>query len=154
MHAKMKDFHGNVKCCIDRIIIIYIAFKSKASYNEIGKLICDDLSSSDLSKQGFMPRLETPTGVSFSFGGKEMAFRIVLVENEVSMKLKLNNLIITKAIEEEIWIPLSDISVIILDNLATTITVRMLTALAEEGVCLVVCGMNHLPCGWTVSKAY
>ncbi|MCQ2499624.1 MAG: type II CRISPR-associated endonuclease Cas1 [Lachnospiraceae bacterium] len=77
-----------------------------------------------------------------------MAFRIVLVENEVSMKLKLNNLIITKAIEEEIWIPLSDISVIILDNLATTITARMLTALAEEGVCLVVCGMNHLPCGY------
>lgn len=77
-----------------------------------------------------------------------MAFRIVLIENEVSMKLKLNNLIISKAVDEEIWIPLSDISMIVLDNLATTITARMLAALAEEGISLVICGINHLPSGY------
>lgn len=93
-----------------------------------------------------MPSSETPTGVSFF--GEKMAFRIVLIENEVSIKLKLNNLIISKALEEEIWIPLSDISIIVLDNLATTITARMLSALAEEGISLVICGMKHLPCGY------
>lgn len=77
-----------------------------------------------------------------------MAYRIVLIENEVEMRLKLRNLIVSKALEEEIWIPLSDISMIVVDNLSTSMTVRMLTALAEEGICLVACGMNHLPCGY------
>lgn len=69
-----------------------------------------------------MPKSETPTGVSFLWR-KWMAYRIVLIENEVEMRLKLRNLIVSKAFEEEIWIPLSDISMIVLDNLSTTMTV-------------------------------
>ena len=37
-----------------------------------------------------------------------MAFRVVLIENEVTIKVKLNNLIVTKE-GEDIWIPLDDI---------------------------------------------
>lgn len=76
-----------------------------------------------------------------------MAFRVVLIENEVSMRLKLNNLIVCKN-GEDIWIPLSDISMIIVDNLMTSLTTRILVQLAEEGVGLVVCDQKHLPIGY------
>lgn len=46
----------------------------------------------------------------------KMAFRVILIENEVTIKVKLNNLIITKC-GEDIWIPLDDISMIVLDNI-------------------------------------
>ena len=37
-----------------------------------------------------------------------MGFRVVLLENEVQIRLKLDNLIVRKE-EKDIWIPLSDI---------------------------------------------
>lgn len=40
-----------------------------------------------------------------------MAFRVILIENEVEIKVKLNNLIVTKE-GNDIWIPLGDISII------------------------------------------
>ncbi len=42
-----------------------------------------------------------------------MAFRVVLIENEVEIKVKLNNLIVTKE-GNDIWIPLDDISIIVM----------------------------------------
>ena len=53
-----------------------------------------------------------------------MAYRVIMIENEVCIKVKLNNLIISKGSEKDVWIPLEDISVIVMDNLTTTITVR------------------------------
>ena len=52
-----------------------------------------------------------------------MAFRVVLIENEVGMRVKLNNLIVSKA-GKEIWIPLDDISMIVMDNLSSNMTFR------------------------------
>ena len=46
-----------------------------------------------------------------------MAFRVLLIESEVYVHLKLNNLVIEKE-GNDIWIPLDDISVIVLDNLS------------------------------------
>ena len=76
-----------------------------------------------------------------------MAFRVVMIENEVSIKLKLNHLIVTKE-GEDIWIPLDDVSMIVMDNLATSITLRTMCQLAEEGIGLVICDQKHLPCGY------
>ena len=76
-----------------------------------------------------------------------MAFRVVLIENEVSIRVKLNNLIITKA-GEDIWIPLDDISMIVLDNLSSAITSRLLCQLSEQGIGLVLCNQQHLPTGF------
>ena len=53
-----------------------------------------------------------------------MAFRVLLIESEVYVHLKLNNLVIEKE-GNDIWIPLDDISVIVLDNLSVNITARM-----------------------------
>ena len=76
-----------------------------------------------------------------------MAFRVVLIENEVDIKLKLDNLIITKD-ENDIWIPLDDISVIVLDNLRINISARMLSILAEYNIALILCDSMHNPIGY------
>lgn len=66
-----------------------------------------------------------------------MAFRVILIENEVTIKVKLNNLIITKC-GEDIWIPLDDISMIVLDNLASNLSTRLMCQLAEQGIGLML----------------
>ena len=76
-----------------------------------------------------MPKSEAPTGASFFLIGGNMAFRVVLIENEVTIKVKLNNLIVTKE-GEDIWIPLDDISMIVLDNLSSMLSARLLCQLS------------------------
>ena len=76
-----------------------------------------------------------------------MAFRVVLIENEVAIKVKLNNLVITKNYKD-IWIPLDDISMIVMDNLSTVITARLLCQLSEAGIGLMLCNQQHLPTGY------
>ncbi len=76
-----------------------------------------------------------------------MAFRVVLIENEVGMYLKLNNLVVRKD-GEDTWIPLDDISIVILDNLSISITSRIMCQLAENGIGLVICNPEHLPIGF------
>ena len=100
----------------------------------------------DLLKQGFMPKSGAPTGAPL-FLGRKMAFRVVLIENEVSIKVKLNNLIIAKY-GEEVWVPLDDISMLVLDNLASNLSARLLCQLSEQGVGLIICNQNHLPSGF------
>lgn len=77
-----------------------------------------------------------------------MAFRVVLIESEVQISLKLNHIVITKTIEDEIWIPISDISILVIDNLRTSLTIRMLSMLAEQNVGVVICDQKHLPIGF------
>lgn len=92
----------------------------------------------------------TSSDVLFLLKGEGMGFRVVLVENEVEMRLKLDNLVVRK-LEKEIWIPLEDISIMILDNMKVTITARMLCALAKHNVGMMVCNQEHLPIGFYCS---
>lgn len=95
-----------------------------------------------------MPKSEAPTGASFfCLKGENMAFRVVLIENEVTIKVKLNNLIVTKE-GEDIWIPLDDISMIVIDNLLSMLSVRLLCQLSEQGIGLMICNREHLPTGY------
>ena len=49
-----------------------------------------------------MPKSGAPTGAPFFVCWRvKMAFRVILIENEVTIKVKLNNLIITKCGEED-----------------------------------------------------
>ena len=75
-----------------------------------------------------------------------MAFRIVMIENEVDVKIKLDNLVLTTS-EGDIWIPVSDISIIVLDNLRINVTTRMLCTLSKNNVALILCDEKHLPIG-------
>ena len=76
-----------------------------------------------------------------------MAFRVVLIENEVSIKVKLNNLVITKE-GNDIWIPLDDLSMIVMDNLSSELSTRLLCKLSEFGIGLIICNQEHLPTGY------
>ncbi len=76
-----------------------------------------------------------------------MAFRVVLIESEVKIKVKLNNLIVTKS-GNDIWIPLDDISMIVMDNLSSEISIRLLCILSEHGIGLMICNQEHLPTGY------
>lgn len=76
-----------------------------------------------------------------------MAFRVILVENEVNIRIKLDNLIINNG-EKDIWAPIDDISIIVLDNLKINLTARMLCVLANHNVGLVLCNQEHLPIGY------
>lgn len=76
-----------------------------------------------------------------------MAFRVVLIENEVAIKVKLNNLIITKS-GDDIWIPLDDISMIVIDNLSSNLSTRLMCQLSEQGIGVMICNQQHLPTGF------
>lgn len=76
-----------------------------------------------------------------------MGFRVIMLESETNVNLKLNNLVIHKA-EKDIWIPLDDISILVIDNLKTTVTARILCSLAKHNVGVIFCDQEHLPIGF------
>lgn len=76
-----------------------------------------------------------------------MGFRVVMIENEVSIRIKLDNLIIRKG-EKDLWVPIDDISVLIIDNMKITMTTRMLCSLASHNVGVIFCNQEHLPIGF------
>lgn len=76
-----------------------------------------------------------------------MSYRIVFIENESRLSLKLNNLVINKG-EGDIWIPLSDISMVVIDNLNITITARMMSVFAENNIGLIFTDAAHMPIGY------
>ncbi len=79
-----------------------------------------------------------------------MGFRIIVIENETSISMKLDNLIIEKD-DKKLWIPVDDISLIIIDNLKITLTSRMLSLLAVHNVGVIFCNHEHLPIGFYCS---
>jgi len=76
-----------------------------------------------------------------------MAFRVIMIENEVSINVKLNNLVIHRG-ADELWVPIDDVSMIVIDNLKINITARMLCLLAMHNVGVVLCNQEHLPIGF------
>lgn len=75
-----------------------------------------------------------------------MAFRVVLIENNAIIRYKLDNLMI-KLKDKSVSIPLKDISTIVIDNHNTNLSIRVMNMLAKENVCLIICGLDHLPIG-------
>ena len=75
-----------------------------------------------------------------------MTWRTILVEDSEKLRLKLDNILIEKESKEYI-IPLSDISIIVLDGQTTSITTRLLTAISKHNIGLVTCNHEHHPIG-------
>ncbi|WP_088816272.1 MULTISPECIES: type II CRISPR-associated endonuclease Cas1 [Listeria] len=75
-----------------------------------------------------------------------MTWRTVLVKDSEHIKLKLDSVVILKE-EYEYVIPLSDISIIVLEGLQTNITTRLLSALASYNISLIVCDHTYTPTG-------
>ena len=67
-----------------------------------------------------------------------MGFRVVMIESDVRLSIKLDNLIVKKE-EKETWIPIDDISMLVVDNLKIEMTTRMLCSFAKHNVGILFC---------------
>jgi len=73
-----------------------------------------------------------------------LSWRIVYVADSEEMKLYLDNLKVVKG-ELEVLIPLSDIHTIVVDNIRTTVTGKLMNKLSEYHILLIFCNENHHP---------
>ena len=72
-----------------------------------------------------------------------MAYRNIFITNEARLKFKNNQLIVFNG--EELSFPIEDIRSIVIDNPYTSLTGKLITQLANDGVCLIICDEKHTP---------
>jgi CRISPR-associated protein Cas1 len=75
-----------------------------------------------------------------------MSWRNILVASPAKLSLAQQHLHIAIG-DEEIDVPLEDISVIIIENLQTLLTGQIISELAQRGIGVIICDERHLPCG-------
>lgn len=75
-----------------------------------------------------------------------MSWRVVMIEQGERMRLRLDNLHVQKG-SKEYTIPLSDISIIVVSNLDTVLSIRLMDAFTVYNIGLVVCDYKHHPSG-------
>lgn len=73
-----------------------------------------------------------------------MGFRQLYIRTAKKIKLRNEQLVIVKE-EEEIALPLEDLSTILLEDPNTVITARCLTKMSEYGVSMVLCNESYMP---------
>ena len=73
-----------------------------------------------------------------------MGWRIVEVETNEYLQLYLNNLLI-KRVSEKIVINISDIDVLIIHNDRATISIKLINALTNAKVSVILMNQNHIP---------
>ncbi|PTJ02024.1 type II CRISPR-associated endonuclease Cas1 [Staphylococcus simulans] len=73
-----------------------------------------------------------------------MAWRIVYLSEVDKLALNLNNLKIAKG-DLEVKIPFCDIFAIVIEDLTTTITSRLMIELSKYNILVVFCNQQHLP---------
>lgn len=75
-----------------------------------------------------------------------MAFRTVLIEKALNVRLDLNNIVVNYE-DEKFWINIDEISVLIVDDPRCNISLNLLSYLCEKGITVVFCDASHMPIG-------
>jgi len=75
-----------------------------------------------------------------------MSWRNIMIDDGDHLKVYLDNIEIHKE-DNKYTIPLSDIGVVVLDGMMTSITARLLSSFSNYNVVLVICDKKHLPNG-------
>ncbi len=75
-----------------------------------------------------------------------MNFRVVYISNNCKLNYKNNNLVVYND-KGETSIPLSDISVVLIENLSSSITTKLLSNLTQKKIVTITCDEHHLPNG-------
>lgn len=75
-----------------------------------------------------------------------MAWRIVHVKEGDFLRLRLDNLEITK-MDRKVYVPLTDVSMVVLEGNRTSITTKLLSRMSQHNVGLVICDDKYLPVG-------
>lgn len=78
-----------------------------------------------------------------------MSWRNLMIDDGDRLKVYLDNIEIYKG-ENKYTLPLSDIGIIVLDGLMTSITTRLLSTCSNYNVVIVICDKKHLPTGMFV----
>lgn len=73
-----------------------------------------------------------------------MPYRNIFIANESSLRLKNNQLIVNNG--QEFSFPVEDIRSIVIDNPNSSFSVRLMSYLGEQGVCVIMCDKTHTPC--------
>ncbi|MDP8162701.1 type II CRISPR-associated endonuclease Cas1 [Pasteurella skyensis] len=83
-----------------------------------------------------------------------MSWRSILISKGGKLSLKQNQLCIWQE-EAEYTIPIEDIAIIVIESKEVVITTPLLSALALNGVTLLTCDQQYLPCGqWLPFSQY
>lgn len=75
-----------------------------------------------------------------------MAFRTVLIEKAVNVRLDLNNIVVNYE-NEKFWINIDEISVLIVDDPRCNVSLNVLAYLCQKGICALFCDSSHMPVG-------
>ncbi|CAJ1182185.1 type II CRISPR-associated endonuclease Cas1 [Companilactobacillus nantensis] len=75
-----------------------------------------------------------------------MGWRIVHVKEGDVLRLRLDSLEVRKK-ENKVYIPLADITMVVLEGNRTTITTKLLSSFSQNNVGLVICDDKYLPVG-------
>lgn len=78
-----------------------------------------------------------------------MSWRSVFISSPARLSLKNGHLVVRQ--EEEVHVPLEDISVIVLETDQASVTSKLLDELAGRGITLFTCDSKHLPSGLFLS---
>ena len=73
-----------------------------------------------------------------------MAFRVLYIEKCEYLRLYLDNLKVD-TVEGEFLAPISDISILVVDNYKSSLSVPLMNKLTQNNVCTILCGVDHLP---------
>ncbi|MDG2954905.1 type II CRISPR-associated endonuclease Cas1 [Bisgaard Taxon 10/6] len=83
-----------------------------------------------------------------------MTWRSILISNGAKLSLQHRQMLIQQS-ENEFTVPLEDIAVIVVESRETVITIPLLSALAQNGITLLTCDEQFLPCGqWLPFSQY
>lgn len=75
-----------------------------------------------------------------------VSWRVVIINEGEYLRLKLDNLLVTRG-SDEISVPLSDISMIVIENLNCVLSTRLMDACNQNNVLIVNCDYKHIPSG-------
>lgn len=75
-----------------------------------------------------------------------MSWRSILISNGGKLSLQRKQMLIQQA-ENEFTVPLEDIAIIVIESKEVVITTPLLSALAQNGITLLTCDEQFLPCG-------
>lgn len=73
-----------------------------------------------------------------------MPYRNIFIANEAVLKLRQNQLVVIS--DEERTFPIEDIRSIVIDNPYSKFTVKLMSYLGSQGVCVIMCDEKHIPC--------
>lgn len=73
-----------------------------------------------------------------------MAYRNIFIANQATMRLKLKQLVVDNG-DGVFTFPIEDVRSIVIDNQYATFSAKLLSALAENGVCVIISNDKHTP---------